>query len=112
MESTTEKNIGLFLLCAGMIIIVIAVYQAYTVFNGSSVPPSISKIQEIVIAGSNVQNSGIVIGPMKFMINKEINTVIDTCLWAMFMMFLVVAGGKIAGIGVQMVRDIKIEVKE
>jgi hypothetical protein len=112
MEFTTEKSIGLALLCIGLIVIAIAIYQGNAVFSGTNVPPSISKMQEIVVASSTMDTAGVRLGPMKFMINKEINAVIDTCLWAMFMMFLVVAGGKIAGIGAQMLRDIKVEVKE
>jgi hypothetical protein len=112
MELTTEKSIGLTLLIIGLIIIGMAVYQGYSVFSGNAAPPSLSKVQEIVISSANMDTSGIKMGPMKFIINKEINSVIDTCLWAMFMMVLMVAGGKVAGIGAQMMRDIKVEVKE
>ncbi|MFA5362663.1 MAG: hypothetical protein WC335_05385 [Candidatus Omnitrophota bacterium] len=112
MEFTTEKSIGLTLLCVGLFIIGVAVYQGVAVFSGANIPPSIAKIQELVIASSSMDTSGVKIGPMKLMVNKEMNAVIDMSLWAVLMLLLVTAGGKIAGVGAQMMRDVRIVVKE
>ena len=112
MDMTTEKTIGFILLGIGLVVIAAAMYMAFNVFTGSSVPPEISKIEELTIATAAADNSsGIKIGPAKLVLNKEFNKIVDMGLWCMFTMFLVVAGSRISSMGIQMLREIKFEVK-
>ncbi len=111
MEFTPAKTIGIILLCIGLIIIAAAVYQSYNIFSGKTAAPPISKITVLEVASSSIDTLEIRLGPTKVTVSKEINAVIDTCLWTMFTMILVAAGGTVAGIGAQMLRDVRVKSK-
>lgn len=110
MKRDTEKIIGYSLLAAGLILITSAIIMTANVFTGKSLPPQISKIEYINLSTpvnitGNAKTSNI-----QFRIDRQINKIFDTVIWYLFMIFVVLSGSKIAGLGIQFLREIKINV--
>lgn len=99
---------GYVLLVIGVLLIVIPLWQTYSIFTGRSLPaqvfirpPSLkvnSNVSALDIKGQ-VQNALIKIMPID-LINNTLNL---TC-WLLLMWILIYGGGKIADIGVKLIK--------
>lgn len=101
-----NKIVGYILLLVGLILIAFAVYSVYDSYTSGSSPISISLMEnQITIQGENETMT------VEGISGEGINRTVGLGLWWMAMFFVMIAGGKIAGLGVKMIRDIKVEVK-
>ena len=105
-----EKLWGYSLLVIGLIIIVVSLFSAWNVFSGVNDPPSIFQTKSLTISVPIVPNE-----PVKDIVvnlDKGIQNVVNMLLWYICMLFVLAVGGKLAGLGIQFLREIKIEVKQ
>jgi hypothetical protein len=102
-----SKMVGWVLLVVGLILIVFAVYFMFRVFTGATAPPAIFNMKSITMPtgeGTSANNVELVPG-------GAVSLVINMLIWAVLMYFVASAGSRIGGLGVKLIRDIKVEVK-
>jgi hypothetical protein len=100
-----EKILGYILLSAGLLFILLTAYNIYTVFTGSGSAPEIFKMETIEIPATN--NSPAV----PLMSGNNFSKLMDMVSWYILMFFFAQAGSKIASIGIQLIKEIKVTVK-
>jgi hypothetical protein len=108
---TTEKIVGYVLLGMGLIFIIFAVYSMYEVFTGTTKPPAIFKMESIAISPPTVPGVEVPPAKIELVSGSEVSKVVNLTLWYMLMFFIASVGNKIAGLGVKLIREIKVEVK-
>lgn len=123
-----EKIIGYILLFAGLAMIFMAIFLIYNVLTGKSKAPNVVSysLPPIDLAGLNNQlqiPEGLQLpegfqlpeatpsSAGKFQIpNELVNDSINTGLYFLLMSFILSAGSKVAGIGVKLIKEIKVKV--
>ena len=103
------KMAGWVLLIVGLILIVLAVYFMFTVFTGATAPPAIFNMKSITMSlptGEGTPPTDVELVP-----GGAVSRVVNMILWAVLMYFVASAGSRIGGLGVKLIRDIKVEVK-
>jgi hypothetical protein len=105
MKWKDEKIVGYILLAAGVIVIFFSIYQMWIVFTGGSPAPKLFNFADVSIPGAQGQNILLISG-------QELSKLADLAFWYILMFFIVWAGGKIASLGVDLLREIKVEIKE
>jgi hypothetical protein len=100
-----EKILGYVLLGAGLLFILFTAHNVYTVFTGIGAAPEIFKMEAIEIPATS--NSPVV----TLMSGKNFSKLMDLGAWYILMFFFAQAGSKISGIGVQLIKEIKVTVK-
>ena len=101
-----EKIVGYILLAIGIIMIFFSVYEMMRVFTGGSPPPNLFNFSDISIQMSEQAEETLLVS------GEELNKLVAMAFWYMLMFFIMWSGGKIASLGVSMIREIKVEVKE
>lgn len=104
----TNKTIGYVLLLIGVLLIAMPLWQTFNIFTGKSLPaqvfmrPTALTVNENVSAldiPGQIQNSLIRIIPVDF-----INNTLNLATWLLLGWILIYGGGKIAEIGVKLVK--------
>ena len=108
MDDRAEKIIGYVLLGAGLVLILLAVNSAYTVFTGAGNPPALFKMDSIVI---NVNNPSGGTNSVELLSGAIASRFADMVSWYILMFFLLQAGAAIAGLGIKLVKEIRLTVK-
>lgn len=103
----TNKIIGYILLTIGLLLIILPLWQTYSIFTGKTMPaqvfsrpvaltvnPNVSSLD----VGGQIQNSLIKIIPVDL-----INNTLNLTSWLLLMWILIYGGGKIAEIGVKLI---------
>ena len=105
----TNKIIGYFLLLAGLLLIIIPLWHTYDIFTGKATPPLVFvrpvslKVNENVSAldiQGQVQNALIKIMPIDF-----IDNTLNLSAWLLLAWILIYGGGKIADIGIKLIKS-------
>ena len=109
MEIKNIKGIGYGLLAFGLLFILFSVYSMYSVYTGAEAAPSVIQMNSVKLSLPTGPGSP----PMEteLMSGKDSSTMTNMGLWFMLMTFVASAGGRIGGLGIKLVRDIKVEVK-
>ena len=109
MEIKNIKGIGYGLLAFGLLFILFSVYSMYSVYTGAEAAPSVIQMNSVKLS----LPTGPETPPMEteLMSGKDSSTMTNMGLWFMLMTFVASAGGRIGGLGIKLVRDIKVEVK-
>lgn len=121
LDAFSRKIIGWLLLFAGLAIIFWAVWSSYNIFIGVKEVPALFKIEQSPAASSLPQKpasgaleqdleeqaqkiiQGQIGEQLKQMMPAEfISKIFNLFSWAIFVGFLVFAGGRIAGIGIKL----------
>ena len=105
MKWKDEKIVGYVLLAIGVIVIFFSIYQMWVVFTGGSPAPKLFNFSDVSIPGAQGQN-------VILMSGQELSNLADLAFWYILMFFIVWAGGKIASLGVDLLREIRVEIKE
>lgn len=100
-----EKIIGYILLFIGLGIILFSIVSAFSVFTGSKRPPELFKLEK---SSQPVSVGGVEIPSMEIIPVDYLNLSGNLMFYLLFMWLLISAGGKIASIGVSMIKEIKI----
>jgi hypothetical protein len=90
---------GYVLLALGLVVIFFAVFEMIFVFTGSNAPPKLFNFSDISSNGSLVISG------------KDMNKAAGMLVWFVLMAFIMWAGGKVASLGVNLLREIKVEIK-
>ena len=101
----TDKIIGFVLLSLGVALVFFSLIEMLYVYYGNIPPPSLVSMSDVSLPGQNGTNATLFQG-------AEISQILNLSFWYLLMFFVLAVGGKIATIGVSMVKDIKVEVKE
>jgi len=104
----TNKIMGYILLIIGVLLIVLPLWQTYNIFTGKSLPAQVFmkpipfKVDQNVnptdIQGQ-IQNALVKIIPV-----DSINNTLNLASWLLLMWILIYGGGKIAEIGVKLLK--------
>ncbi|MGD0494781.1 MAG: hypothetical protein ABSB28_01920 [Candidatus Bathyarchaeia archaeon] len=93
------KTVAYVLLTVGVVVIFFAVFEMIFVFTGSSAPPKLFNFSDISSNGTLVISG------------QDMNKAAGMAFWFVLMAFIMWAGGKIASLGVNLLREIKVEIK-
>ena len=102
----TNKIIGYVLLLAGVLLIVMPLWQTYNIFTGKAMPAQVFMRPVALTVNPNVsgldipgqiQNALIRVIPIDF-----IDNTLNLTTWLLLMWILIYGGGKIAEIGVKL----------
>ena len=102
----TEKIIGYALLILGVILLLFAIFEMVNVYTGNAAPPKLFNISDISLP-TDQSGTGITV-----IQGAQISNLPNLFFWFILMFFVLFAGGKIASLGVSMIKDIKVEIKE
>lgn len=105
----TNKIIGYVLLTLGVLLIILPLWQTYSIFTGKTMPaqvfarpvaltvnPNVSALD----IGGQIQNSLIKIIPVDL-----IDNTLNLTSWLLLMWILIYGGGKIADIGIKLIKS-------
>ena len=91
--------VGYILLIVGIVVIFFAVFGMIFVFTGSSGPPKVLNFSDVSYNGTMIVSG------------SNLNEASGLLVWFVLMAFVMWGGGKIASLGVNLLREIKIEIK-
>lgn len=106
----SKKIIGWVLIVSGLLLIVLGIYSSFNIFTGRSSAPEIFKAQEMP---DKAENNTIEKEAEK-MVSEQIDKIIpkgavykilNMTSWSIFMAVLFLGGGKIATIGIGMLKS-------
>jgi hypothetical protein len=104
------KAVGYGLLIAGLIFIILSVYSMYSVYTGATPPPAVIQMNSITISSPAGQGSPPV--QAELISGRDSSKLVNMSIWFALMTFVASAGGRIGGLGVKLIREIKVEVKK
>ena len=93
------RIVGHALLAVGIAVIFFAVIEMILVFTGANGPPSLFNFSDISFNGTLVVKG------------QDMNRASGMLAWFILMAFVMWGGGKVASLGVNLLREIRIEVK-
>lgn len=121
-----DKTIGYWLLAAGILMIVVPIFLIANVLTGKNKPPQVFNVEaptfDLPLSGQQLELPKDVKLPQGFVsqggsqktkiIPDEVfNSSLNIGVYYLLMVFIASSGSKIAGIGVKLIKDIKIQVK-
>ena len=99
MNWKNGRIVGYVLLAIGVAVIFFAVFEMILVFTGSNSPPKLFNFQDISINGTLLLSG------------KDLNTATGRVAWFVLMIFVMWSGGKVASLGVNLLREIRVKIK-
>lgn len=105
-----HKAFGYGLLIAGLIMIIYSVYSMYSVYTGATQPPSVIQMNSVTISLPTGGNMPPI--QTELISGTDSSKLVNMGLWFALMTFVASAGGRIGGLGVNLIREIKVTVKE
>jgi hypothetical protein len=94
------------LLALGVVLIVFAIVQMFAVYSGCSSPPNLITLSDLSLSTDQVGAS------VTLLKGDQLSQLPNLFFWFVLMSFLMFAGGKIASLGVTMIKDVKVEIRE
>ncbi len=110
LKTKDYKVIGYALLIAGLILITWAVYSMYNVYTGAAPPPSVIEMNGVTI--SMPAGQGLPPAQDEMISAPDSSKLVNMGIWFALMFFVASAGGRIGGLGVNLIREIRVEVKK
>ncbi len=104
------KAVGYALLVAGLVLIIYSVYSLYSVYSGATPAPSVIQMNSVTI--SLPTSAGMPPVQTELLSGRESTKLVNMGIWFALMTFIASAGGRIGGLGVNLIREIKVTVKE
>lgn len=127
----SEKIFGWVLLAIGLVIIVVSTLSAYRMLTGAVQPPKVLDVPAPVIKlpqasqpsvslpegielppGVNINQQQSNPAEVKLLPDDVFSRLLNTSLFYLAMMFVATSGLKFSDIGVKLIKDIKVDVKE
>ena len=100
-----EKTFGYILLTVGVVFLIFSIVEMLMVYSGNSPPPNLISLGDVTMPADNGASVTLIQG-------NQLSQLPNLFFWFLLMFFVLFAGGKIASLGVNMIKDIKVEVKE
>ncbi len=94
-----EKVIGYALLAVGVGMIFVSVYMVFSVFMGASSPPLLFDFSDISVLGAEIMSG------------ESMNLIVAMAFWYLLMFFVMWSGGKLASLGISLIKEIRVETK-
>lgn len=104
------KAVGYALLIAGLIFIILSVYSMYSVYTGAQAPPAVVQMNSITLPAP--ADAGTSPAQTELLSGMNSSKLVNMGIWFALMTFVASAGGRIGGLGVKLIREIKVEVKK
>ena len=102
------KILGYVLLVAGLLLIILPLFQTYQIFTGNAMPPQVFKMPETKIPDKNTNQFDVQQQMQNAMLNilpvELFNNVLNLSSWLMLMFILMLGGKLLAGIGIQLIK--------
>ena len=92
-----DKKIGYLLLSVGLLIILITMYYALQIFTGSAEPAKIINLSELTL--------NLPMGKVNIPLPEQFSKLANIFMFYLFGIFMIMGGGKIAGIGARIMKD-------
>jgi hypothetical protein len=100
-----DKIVGYALLVLGIVLLLFSIYEMVNVYTGNASPPNLFNFSDVSLpTGQNGTNATAIQG-------AQLSQVPNLFFWFILMGFVMFAGGRIASLGVNMLKDIKVEVQ-
>jgi len=109
MKFKDEKVVGYILLAVGVAMIFSSVFLMFNVFTGASAPPKLFNFSDISFS---IPQPGGASETVEIISGQDMNRIVAMGFWYLLMFFIMFAGGKIASLGVNLIREIRVEVKQ
>ncbi len=110
MKIKDYKAVGYGLLIAGLVLIIWAVYSMYNVYTGTQAPPAVIQMNGVTISLPTGQSTQPV--QAELISGRDSSRLVNMGIWYALMLFVASAGGRIGGLGVKLIREIRVEVKK
>ncbi len=110
MGIDTEKVFGYFLFSIGLICIAFAFYSTYSVFTDAAKPPEIFQLKSLAFSVNPGEGKAQM--EVAVSLDPEARKVANIFLYYIFMLFILAMGSKIASLGIQFIREIKVAMKK
>ena len=104
-----EKVVGYVLLAVGVVMIFFSVYLMFNVFTGASAPPSLFNFSDVSFPIPQPDGTS---ETVHIISGQDMNRMAAMGFWYMLMFFIAYAGGKVASLGVNLIKEIRVEVKQ
>jgi len=104
-----EKIFGYILLGLGLVCILFAFLSMYNVFTDVSSPPEIFKMQSLSLTTTPSGSSEP--GVISISLDPQARKIVDMFLYYLLMIFVVIIGGKLSSLGIQLIKELKTKVK-
>ena len=101
-----EKIIGYAMLILGIILLIFSIYQMINVYYGNAPAPKLFQLQDISLSAGQVGSDVTLIQ------GDQLSQLANLFFWFILMGFIMFAGGKIASLGVSMIKDIQVQIKD
>jgi hypothetical protein len=101
------KALGYGLLIAGLIMIIYSVFSMYGVYTGATPAPPVITMNSVSLPsgpGTQPVQTELISG-------TDSSKLVNMGIWYALMFFVASAGGRIGGLGVKLIREIKVDVK-
>jgi len=105
MALKTEKTLGYILFFIGLICIFFAFRSMQDVFSKETNPPEIFQLKSLdfsVSAGADIPPTAV-----RVTLDSEIRKTVNIFLYYLFMLFIIMVGGKVSSLGIQLIKEIK-----
>jgi hypothetical protein len=99
-----EKIIGYVLLILGVVLVFFSVYEMMIVYTGAVSAPNLINLSDISWPMQDGSTSTLMDG-------AQISQLPNLFFWFILMAFVMLAGGKISQVGVSMIKEVKVQVK-
>ncbi len=109
MKFKNEKVVGYILLAIGVVMIFSSVFLAFNVFTGASAPPKLFNFSDVSFS---VPQTGGASETVQIISGQDMSRIVSMVFWYLLMFFIMFAGGRIASLGVNLIREIRVEVKQ
>jgi uncharacterized membrane protein YwzB len=105
MALRTQKSLGYILLFVGLICIFIAFRSMQDIFNQETYPPEIFQTKSVSFSMSG--DAGVPPTTIKVALDSDIRKTVNICLYYMFMFLVVIIGGRVSSLGIQLIKEKK-----
>jgi hypothetical protein len=102
----SEKIVGYALLILGVILILFSTVEMVTVYFGDAPPPKLFDLEDISISINPISTAAATIP------GSQLSQLPNLIFWFFLMGFLLLAGGKISSLGVNLIKEIHVEVHD
>ena len=110
MDLDTEKIFGYVLFAIGLVCILFAFNSMRNVFSGLVLPPEIFQMKSLSFSASFGPDNPATMVNMP--LDPEIRKITNMFIYYLFMFFVVLVGGKVSSLGIQLIKEIKVVMKD
>lgn len=109
MSLHLEKIFGYILLGIGLVCLLFAFFSMYNVFTDLTEPPEIFKMESLSLSTTVSGSSEPAVTSIS--LDPEARKTVNMFLYYLLMIFIVIVGGKISSLGIQLIKEIKVKQK-